>query len=153
LVYGDLITQGSNNFRYCGIPDDILDLIFRDLYQEEIDDVRPNIALELTEKVATKDKKSLQGMLNELKGRMLELIVYRELNRCRKKRQPVKNFRQRLRPILNVQHSFHQEDLLSVSDLKPLCSFFVGWARSFSCPPSEANRWVRRILCPPYISY
>jgi hypothetical protein len=34
LEYGDLISQGSNNFRYCGIPDDILDLIFRDLYQE-----------------------------------------------------------------------------------------------------------------------
>lgn len=27
LVYGDLISPGSNAFRYCGIPDDILDLI------------------------------------------------------------------------------------------------------------------------------
>jgi hypothetical protein len=52
LEYGDLIRQGTNNFRYCGIPDDILDLIFRDLYQEEIDNEKPNIAGELKAKVA-----------------------------------------------------------------------------------------------------
>ncbi len=56
LEYGDLISQGSNNFRYCGIPDDILDLIFRDLYQEEIDQVKPNIAAELTAKVTALEK-------------------------------------------------------------------------------------------------
>ncbi|MDM8559745.1 hypothetical protein [Candidatus Parabeggiatoa sp. HSG14] len=66
LEYGDLITMGSSNFRYCGIPDDILDLIFRDLYQEEIDRVKPNIADELTAKVAAweSEKKSLTGTLN-----------------------------------------------------------------------------------------
>ena len=49
-------------------------MIFRDLYQEEIDRARPNVAKELAEKVASleKDKKSLLGALNELKGRMLE---------------------------------------------------------------------------------
>ncbi len=113
LVYGDLITQGTNNFRYCGIPDDILDLIFRDLYQEEIDDVIPNIDNELKAKVAAleKDKKSLQGMLNELKGRMLELIVYRELNRCRKTQKPILNFQQRLRPV--VRPTSEQQALLA----------------------------------------
>jgi hypothetical protein len=119
LEYGDLIAQGSNNFRYCGIPDDILDLIFRDLYQEEIDNVKPNIDNELTAKVAAleKDKKSLQGMLNELKGRMLELIVYRELNQCRKERQPVKNFRQRLRLLENVQYAEQVEEILTACSL------------------------------------
>jgi len=65
LEYGDLITQGTNNFRYCSIQDDILDMIFRDLYQEEIDNVKPNIAGELKAKVASleKEKKSLQGAL------------------------------------------------------------------------------------------
>jgi hypothetical protein len=52
LAYDNLISQGTNNFRYCGIPDDILDLIFRDLYQEEIDNEKPNIAGELKAKVA-----------------------------------------------------------------------------------------------------
>jgi hypothetical protein len=53
LEYGDLITKpGISNFRYCGIGDDILDMIFRLLYQEEIDNVKPNIANELTKKVA-----------------------------------------------------------------------------------------------------
>ncbi len=72
LQYGDLITKRSiSNFHYSGIADDILDLIFRQLYQEEIDQVKPDIAHELTAKVAAleSDKKSLAGALNELKGR------------------------------------------------------------------------------------
>ena len=70
LEYCDLITQGSSNFRYCGIPDDILDLIFRDLYQEEFNRQKPQIVDELTAKVATleQEKQSLMGTLNELKG-------------------------------------------------------------------------------------
>lgn len=105
LEYGDLITQGVNNFRYSGITDDILDLIFRELYQEEIEQVKPNVVKELAEKVTRleKDKKSLQGALNELKGRMLELMVYRELNQYRKKVIPIENFKQRLRPFQSVQ--------------------------------------------------
>jgi len=105
LESGDLITQGSNNFRYSGIPDDILDLIFRTLYQEEIEQVKPDIAQELTNQVVAlkKDKQSLQGAYNELKGRMLELIVYRELNQCRNKGKPIDNFRARLRAIENAQ--------------------------------------------------
>ncbi len=47
LKFGDLVTQGTNNFRYSGIPDDILDFIFRELYQEEIDQVSPDIDSEL----------------------------------------------------------------------------------------------------------
>jgi hypothetical protein len=69
LEYGDLITRGTSNFRYSGIPDDILDLIFRELYQEEIDQVKPNIGSELASKVKEleKDKKSLQGALRSLR--------------------------------------------------------------------------------------
>jgi len=26
----------------------------------------------------------------------------------------------------------------------------VGWAKCFSCPPSEADRWARKRPCPPY---
>jgi hypothetical protein len=114
LEYGDLITQGSSNFRYCGIPDDILDFIFRDLYQEEIERKKPNIEEELAAKADwEKEKKSLLGALSELKGRMLELIVYRELNKCRKEGKPIPNFRQRLRPISNPQHLKKNQQMLT----------------------------------------
>ena len=56
LEYGDLITQGVNNFRYGGIADDILDLILRELSQEEIDRVKPNIAQELRANLAALEK-------------------------------------------------------------------------------------------------
>jgi hypothetical protein len=105
LEYGDLITQGTSNFRYRGIPDNILDLIFRDLYEEEIHRKKPNIAAELTASVNAELKKenlSLKGALNELKGRMLEFVVYRELNHYRKQAQPIKHFRQRIRPVSNA---------------------------------------------------
>ncbi|MCP4696767.1 MAG: hypothetical protein GY862_07950, partial [Gammaproteobacteria bacterium] len=101
LEYGDLITRpGLGSFRYCGIPDDILDLIFRDLYQEEIDQVKPDIAKKLSARVAAleKEKKSMAGAFNELKGRVLELIVCRELNKCQKERNILKNLKNRLRP-------------------------------------------------------
>lgn len=104
LESGDLIAQGSSNFRYRGIPDDILDLIFRSLYEEEIHQTEPDIAAELTASVEGKLKKeilSLKGALNELKGRMLELIVFRELNKYRKLAQPIEHFRQRFRPVSN----------------------------------------------------
>jgi len=105
LEYGDLITQGSSNFRYRGIPDDILDLIFRSLYEEEIHQTKPDIAAELTASVVAelkKENQSLKGALNDLKGRMLELVIFRELNKCRKLAKPIAHFRQRIRPVSNA---------------------------------------------------
>lgn len=117
LEYGNLITRGTSNFRFSGIPDDILDLIFRQLYQEEIDQVKPDVGAELTAKVKDleEDRKSLLGKLRELKGRMLEFIVYRELNRYGKEDGIIKNFRQRLRPIsrLEVQQENKMEEILT----------------------------------------
>ncbi len=46
LKHGDLIAKGINNFRYSGIADDILDLLFRELYQEGIEQVKPDISKE-----------------------------------------------------------------------------------------------------------
>jgi len=79
-------------------------IIFRELYQYEIDHDRPNVRAELTEKVETlrKEKKSVEGMLSELRGWMLELVVWRELNRCRKKNRTVTNFTGRLRKITDA---------------------------------------------------
>jgi len=101
LEYGGLVTRSSSDFHYQGIPDDILDLIFRERYQYEIENVTPDMSDELAGKIKTleQDKKSLAGMLNELKGRMLELAVWRELNRCRKEKKVIKNFAGRMRKI------------------------------------------------------
>lgn len=134
LEYGDLIIKGVNNFRYSGIPDDILDLIFRELYQEEIEQVKPNIVKELHDKVATlkKDKQSLQGALNELKGRMLELMVYRELNQYRNKGKPIDSFRQRFRPIVNVQHLEKMEQMLTMVSK---CQFETIWMNYYLSLP------------------
>jgi hypothetical protein len=102
LLYGDLITRGASDFRYRGIKDDILDLIFRLLYQEEIDLVEPDIGGELTAKIEKleKENRSLSGAYRELKGRLLEFIVFRELNKLSKTHQPISNLLNRLRPRL-----------------------------------------------------
>ncbi|MCP4157075.1 MAG: hypothetical protein GY757_55695 [bacterium] len=102
LLYGDLITRGSSAYRYCGIKDNILDLIFRLLYQEEIDLVEPDIGKELTAVIdeLKKENRSLAGAYWELKGRLLEVIVFRELNKLSKAHQPIPNLLNRLRPRL-----------------------------------------------------
>jgi hypothetical protein len=68
LEYGGLVTRGSSDFHYQGIQDDILDLIFRDRYQYEIEAVSPDINGELAEKIRKleKEKNSLEGALSEL---------------------------------------------------------------------------------------
>jgi hypothetical protein len=117
LEYGDLITRPElSHFRYCGIADDILDLIFRSLYQEEIEHNKPNIESELEAKLkaAEEKKQSLQGQVNELKGRVLEWTVYRELNQSRHKCQPIKEFKERLRPI-SQQYAEKVEPILTVA--------------------------------------
>ncbi|UCH96986.1 MAG: hypothetical protein JSV88_09085 [Candidatus Aminicenantes bacterium] len=60
-----------------------------------------------------KDKKSLLGKLRELKGRILEFIVYRELNRFIKEDRIIKNFKQRLRPVSGVQQAHEMEEILT----------------------------------------
>ncbi len=115
LVYGDLITKGSNDFRYSGIPDDILDLIFRERYEEEIYRTHPDITAELAARIkALEDhNKSLQGALNELKGRMLEFVIHRELNRISQKGATLRNLKQRLRPFLTPQIAEFATDMAS----------------------------------------
>jgi len=118
LEYGDLITRPTiSHFRYCGISDDILDLIFRSLYQEEIEHNKPNIENELQAKLKAieKEKHSLQGKVNELKGRVLEWTVFRELNHSRKKGQTIKDFRKRLRSISNPESAEKMAPMLTVA--------------------------------------
>jgi len=136
LEYGDLITKRSlSNFRYSGIPDNILDLIFRDLYQEDIYQTKPDIEKELTTTVNNalkKENQSLKGIIRELRGQMLELIVYRELNQCRQKGQPIKNVQQRLRPFSSPQLA----DILTAASAKPFSKVWKNYY--FQLPQATA---------------
>ncbi len=137
LISGDLVTQGTNNFRYSGIPDDILDFIFRELYQEEIDQVSLDIGSELAKRVEAleSEKESMQGALNELKGRMLEFIVHRELNRCTKDGKPVRDLRQRLRPISGPRRAEGMEETLAAVSC---ATFDMSWKNYYIQAP-DAN--------------
>ncbi len=114
LAYGNLITLTASNFHYQGIPDDVLDIIFRQLYQYEIEQDRPDVRAELTEKLdgLQRERKSLRGTLSELRGRMLELIVWRELNKCRKEGRTVTNFAGRLRKVTDAGDADKMDELI-----------------------------------------
>ncbi|MCP4353844.1 MAG: hypothetical protein GY795_51005, partial [Desulfobacterales bacterium] len=116
LEYGGLITRGSSDYHYKGIEDDILDIIFRERYQYEVDMVRPDVTAELLAKIRLleDDRKSLEGRFRELKGRLLELIVWRELNKCRKENKPVKNFAKRMRKISDPGHAEKMKQMIEL---------------------------------------
>ncbi|KPA15937.1 hypothetical protein MHK_003849 [Candidatus Magnetomorum sp. HK-1] len=92
MIYGDLITEGSSAYHYKGIADTVLYLIFYHKYQYEIYHQKSDVEGELYKKIEglEKDKKSMQSRINELKGRMLELVVWRELNKCKKEKSKIK---------------------------------------------------------------
>jgi len=107
LIYGDLITQGSSAYHYKGIADDVLYLIFYHKYNYEIYHQKSDVQGELYKKIENleKDKKSMQAKINELKGRMLELIVLRELNKCKKENTGIKHLKNRIRPIVSNKNT------------------------------------------------
>jgi hypothetical protein len=76
-------------------------MIFREKYQYEIYMEKPDIESDLKKKVEElkHENLSLKGTVNELKGRMLELIIWRELNSFRKKSKAFSDFKKRLRPM------------------------------------------------------
>ena len=101
LEYGGLIESTSSNYHYQGIPDDILDLIFRERYQYEIYKKQFNMASELKKRVKEleQNNRSLKGQVNELKGRMLEVVLWRELNSFSKKGIAISGLENRFRPM------------------------------------------------------
>ncbi len=139
LEYGDLIERGSSDFHYQGIPDDVFDLIFRERYQYEIDRVAPDIPAELTAKITKlkEDKHSLQGALNELKGRMLELIVWRELNTCRKEGTVLSNLTVRMRPVLAEAHVKDLQKLVALAGAGTLTTVWQNYYLQDSQQPSS----------------
>jgi len=101
LEYGGLIEGTSSSYHYQGIPDDVLDLIFRERYHYEIYNKKFDLSSELRKKIRDleKNNRSLKSQVNELKGRMLELVIWREMNQYRKKGQPFAHLENKLRTI------------------------------------------------------
>lgn len=82
LVKADIIKQGSTNFDYRGVQDNIFDKVFRGVYQKEIDSFDPEQLLdeykEAFEKLQ-KEYRRLQGEYNYKKGYFAEYLILDQL--------------------------------------------------------------------------
>ncbi|MGE5343463.1 MAG: hypothetical protein ACM3SY_18495 [Candidatus Omnitrophota bacterium] len=82
LVKADIIRQGSTNFDYRGVQDNIFDKVFRSVYQKEIEYFDPEqIRKEYQEALTNLKKKynQLQGKFNYFKGNFAEHAIEEQL--------------------------------------------------------------------------
>ncbi|MCP4154164.1 MAG: hypothetical protein GY757_40940, partial [bacterium] len=82
LVKADIIQQGSSNFRYLGVQDNIFGKVFRGVYQEEIEHFEPGqIKKEYQAAFENLKKKynQLQGKFNYQKGYFAEYSILDQL--------------------------------------------------------------------------
>jgi len=126
LEYGGLIEGTSSNYHYQGIPDDVLDLIFRERYHYEIYKKKFDIKSELRQKIMDleKNNRSLKSQVNELKGRMLELVIWREMNYYRKKGQPFAHLENKLR---SVPDHLKKQDMLEMIKTMTIGNIYLNY--------------------------
>ncbi|QTA77921.1 NTP hydrolase p-loop-containing [Desulfonema limicola] len=78
LIHADIIEQGSSNFEYQGVRDNIFDKVFRGVYQKEIENFDPeDITREykiLSEKLLKKIRQ-LRGEYGRYKGAFAEFLI------------------------------------------------------------------------------
>jgi len=75
FVKSDIIEQGTSNFNYHAVQDNIFDKVFRGVYQEEIDGFTP-------EKIKDEYRvlyKKLRGEYNKYKGEFSEYVIINHL--------------------------------------------------------------------------
>jgi hypothetical protein len=75
FIKSDIIEQGTTNFDYQAVQDNIFDKVFRGIYQKEIDGFTP-------EKIKNEYKmlyKKLQGEYNKYKGEFSEYVIMNHL--------------------------------------------------------------------------
>ncbi|MCP4146956.1 MAG: hypothetical protein GY757_04315, partial [bacterium] len=95
LVKADIINQGTTNFRYRAVDDNIFDKVFRGVYQDEIehlgvDQIKKEFRNSFEE--LKKEFQSLQGKYNSQKGHFAEYLLLDQLKyRARKKNQLFKS--------------------------------------------------------------
>jgi hypothetical protein len=126
LEYGGLIEGTTSSYHYQGIPDDILDLIFRERYHYEIYHTKFDLSAELHQKIKDleKNNRSLKSQVNELKGRMLEVTLWREINQYRKKGQPFAALENKLRPIPD---HLKNQDMLSLIQSMTIGNIYINY--------------------------
>jgi hypothetical protein len=80
MAKADLIQQGTSDIRFQGLTDGTLSLILRHRFEEEIKTYQPDIRKDFRDELTRlkKDKKSLQGMVNHLSGKMAEYQLFTE---------------------------------------------------------------------------
>ncbi len=86
MVQADLIQEGSSDIRYKGLTDGTLNLILRSRFEEEIESHQPDLKRNFHEELQKlrDDKKSLEGLVRNLTGKMAEYQLMTEF-RSRKR--------------------------------------------------------------------
>ncbi len=102
LVKADIIEQGTTNFDYRGVQDNIFDKVFRGVYQKEIEHFEPGqIEKEYREASEELQKKyrCLEGKFNYTKGYFAEYLILDQLRyHGEKKNALLKSLTQNLPP-------------------------------------------------------
>jgi hypothetical protein len=94
LVKTDIINQGSSNYRYRGVNDNIFDKVFRGVYEEDIRQFDTKIIREEYSEELKKEKKRykrLLGKYNWLKGYHAEFLILDRLLQARKNNELLKS--------------------------------------------------------------
>lgn len=81
LHQADLIQEGTSDIAFKGLQDGTLHLILRNRFEQEISNFEVDLKAEFLEEIRQlkKDKRSLQGQLNQLSGRVAEDQLVMEL--------------------------------------------------------------------------
>ena len=78
LVRADIIDQGSSNFYYRGVPDNIFDKVFRGVYADEIEAFDPKEVTDEYRRLAESLQRSsrrLQGEYSHYRGKFAEYLI------------------------------------------------------------------------------
>jgi len=80
MAKADVIETGSSDIDYRGLSDGTLNLILRTRFEKEINEFVPDLKVNFTEQLEElkKDKKTLQGRLNNLTGQFAEFQLFTE---------------------------------------------------------------------------
>ena len=80
MVKADLIARGGSDIDFRGLKDGTLNLILRHRFEKEIESYQPDLKSDFRQELEKleKDKKSLQGLVNHLTGKMAEYQLMTE---------------------------------------------------------------------------